>query len=466
LRRFQGGDGRGRFRVTIDLSAGWGPGGLRPSTQMQTMTLPTQRRSFLKALGAGAAAPLLDQFLFLEDAFAAELESLDSSSSSLPQEAVIKSRYLLDPRLTYLNHASIGTVPRVVHQAGMRYREICEENPWLYIWGGAWEEAREEVRAKAATLMGCDPGHVAITHSTTEGFNTLAQGLPLGRGDEILFSTLNHPGASICWDHFGATRGYAVRVFDFPMADVMTMSLEDVVRIHEEQIRDETRVLVFPHIDNIVGLRHPMEELAAMAHARGVEYVLVDGAQSTGMIPTDLEASGIDGFATSPHKWVQSPKGLGLLWVKPQLLEELRPLCVTWGQARWAGTGRIYEDYGTRDFPEVLSLGNALDFQAAVGESRKEVRYRAMFVAFQDAVDSSPAVAWRSPREWGMGSILTAVEVLNRPVNQVNEELYQGQGIVLRAFPGSGLNTLRVSPNLLNSMDDLQRLLTVLEARS
>jgi selenocysteine lyase/cysteine desulfurase len=430
------------------------------------MTIPKTRRAFLRSLSATAAAPLAAQLLATEEAFARELRGLAAPASSGPWIQDLRDRYLLDPSVTYLNHASIGTVPRAVHATGMRYREICEENPWLYIWGGAWEEAREEVRGASARLMGCETEGVAITHNTTEGFNLLAQGLPLDPGDEILYSSLNHPGASICWDHFATVRGYSVRRFDFPLADVPGMSAEEVVRIHQEQIREETRALVFPHIDNIVGLRHPLRELSAMARVNGVEFVLVDGAQSAGMVPLSLSDSGVDVFSTSPHKWVQSPKGLGLLYVKPELLQRLRPMWVTWGQARWRGTARVYEDYGTRDLPEVLSLGDALDFQAAIGQTRKEDRYRQIFQYFMDAVDAHPGVAWRSPREWEMGGILTAVQLLNRRADEASDDLYEHHGIVLRPFPQEGLNALRVSPNLMNSEEELDRLLRILGQES
>jgi selenocysteine lyase/cysteine desulfurase len=374
----------------------------------------------------------------------------------------MRNRYMLDDRVTYLNHASIGTVPGAVHAAGMRYRQICEENPWLYIWGGAWEEGREEVRAASARLMGCEAENVAITHNTTEGFNLFAQGLPLGAGDEVLFSSLNHAGASICWDHFGPMRGFLVRRFEFPVGDVPGMTAQDVVQIHAEQIRDETRVLVFPHIDNIVGLRHPMRELASMAKAMGVEFVLVDGAQSAGMIPLELSASGVDGFSTSPHKWVQSVKGLGLLYVTEEMRQRLPAMWVTWGKAQWSGSARKYEDYGTRDLPEVLSLGDALDFQAALGEGRKVARYREIFHSFQASVDAAPQLTWRSPRSWEMGGILTAVGLARGNASDTSQELFQEHGIVLRPFPQAGLNSLRVSPNLMNTEEELSRLLSIL----
>lgn len=427
------------------------------------MDLVPGRRQFLRSLSAAAAAPVVAQFLSLEEAFASDLAGLSGPWDGLASPQDMQGHYLLDPRLSYLNHASIGTVPRAVHSAGMRYREICEENPWLYIWGGAWEEAREEVRRQAAVLLRCDPGEIAITHNTTEGFNLFAQGLPLGPGDEVLFSSLNHAGASLCWDHFGPDRGYTVRRFDVPLDNVAGLSEAEVVAMHAEQIRAGTRVLVFPHIDNIVGIRHPMAALAAMARDRGVEFVLVDGAQSAGMIPVDLDSSGVDGYSTSPHKWIQSAKGLGLLYVRRELQERLPAMWVTWGQAQWGGSARKYEDYGTRDLPEVLSLGDALAFQTALGEARKERRYREMFSWLQAAVDDTPGLRWHTPREWEMAGILTAIQLPAGDVSRVSEVLFQDHGIVVRPFPGPGLNSLRVSPNLMNTEAELERLLSLLE---
>jgi selenocysteine lyase/cysteine desulfurase len=312
-------------------------------------------------------------------------------------------------------------------------------------------------------MMGCSPKDLAITHNTTEGFNVFAQGLPLGPGDEVLFSTLNHAGASICWEHFGSQRGYSVRRFEFPLEDVPGMSSQDVVRIHAEQIRDETRVLVFPHIDNIVGLRHPMPDLSSMAKESGVEFVLVDAAQSAGMIPLDLASSGVDGFSTSPHKWVQSPKGLGLLYVTQELQQRLPAMWVTWGKAQWSGSARKYEDYGTRDLPEVLSLGDALEFQATLGESRKVSRYREMFQFLQSAVDAASHLTWRSPRRWEMGGILMSMGLERGGASDASRMLFEEHGIVVRPFPQPGLDALRISPNLMNTEEEMTRLVSILE---
>lgn len=305
-----------------------------------------ERRGFLKSLAALAlAGPAVARLQRVEEVLGAELDAVTPRPRSPMAWEALRDRYMLGPDVVYLNHASIGTMPRAVHEARVEYMSVCEANPWLYMWGGAWEEPRESVRAKAAVLFGVDPNDVAITHNTTEGFNVLAQGLPLGPGDEVLFSSLNHDGASICWDHYASRRGYAVRRFDFPVTDIPGLPAEDVVELHRRQIRPETRVLVFPHVDNIVGLRHPMAALTAMAKAEGVEVVAVDGAQTAGMIPLDLAASGVDAYATSPHKWIQSPKGLGLLYTRRETRETLHPMWVTWGQTplvgQWAHIRRL-----------------------------------------------------------------------------------------------------------------------------
>ena len=119
--------------------------------------------------------------------------------------------------------------------------------------GRRWIELANGARDQIARYIHSPTDELAVVRSTTEGMNVLAQGLGLQAGDEVLFSSLNHIGASACFHHWGARQGYAVRRFDFPLAETPSLSADDVVRLHVEQIRDETRVLVFPHVDNMVG---------------------------------------------------------------------------------------------------------------------------------------------------------------------------------------------------------------------
>ena len=175
------------------------------------------RRGFLRALAAGAfAAPVLARAEALDAALRSTLRAVEVGDGGPAAVRALRAEYLLSDELTYLNHASIGTVPRVVHEAHVAHLELCESHPSLYVWGPVWRDVTEITRRAAAELVRCTPDDLAIVHSTTEGFNILAAGLPLGPGDEVLFSTLNHPGASVPWERLAAERGFTVRRFDLP----------------------------------------------------------------------------------------------------------------------------------------------------------------------------------------------------------------------------------------------------------
>ncbi|MEJ2317999.1 MAG: aminotransferase class V-fold PLP-dependent enzyme [Gemmatimonadales bacterium] len=421
----------------------------------------SHRRAFLGQLAAVAGAASVGRFVAADRLLGASVQRVstivagDRTEIGIAGDRDIRDEYLLGPGVVYLNHASIGTVPKAVQNAHKTYLDVCEENPWLYMWGGAWDDPREAVRAKAAAFVGCEAEDLALTRNTTEGFNVLAAGLPLGPGDEVLFSTLNHPGASICWDHHAQSLGFSVRRFEFPVLDVPSLSAADVVELHLREVGPRTRVMVFPHVDNVVGLRHPLRELAAAAHERGVEFVAVDGAQTVGMLPIALASSEVDFYAASPHKWVQAPKGSGLLYVRRAVRDQLRPLWVTWGQERWAGTARIYEDYGTRDLPGLLALGDAIDFQSAIGDRARREGLSGLRQALQTGVEVTPGLVWRSPESWEMGASLVAVEVEGLASPAFFERARRERGLVFRPFSTFGLNTVRISPNLITTREQI-----------
>lgn len=421
----------------------------------------SHRRAFLGQLAAVAGAASVGRFVAADRLLGASVQRVstivagDRTETGIAGDRDFRDEYLLGPGVVYLNHASIGTVPKAVQNAHKTYLDVCEENPWLYMWGGAWDEPREAVRAKAAAFVGCEAQDLALTRNTTEGFNVLAAGLPLGPGDEVLFSTLNHSGASICWDHHAQSLGFSVRRFEFPVLDVPSLSAADVVELHVREVGPRTRVMVFPHVDNVVGLRHPLRELAAAAHERGVEFVAVDGAQTVGMLPIALASSEVDFYAASPHKWVQAPKGSGLLYARRAVRDQLRPLWVTWGQERWAGTARIYEDYGTRDLPGLLALGDAIDFQSAIGDRARREGLSGLRQALQTGVEVTPGLVWRSPEAWEMGASLVAVEVEGLASPAFFERARRERGLVFRPFSTLGLNTVRISPNLITTREEI-----------
>ena len=146
------------------------------------MKMENTRRNFLRSLGS-----IIGGSLLLTDNVIAEI--LNHNVLNDPQK--LAKTYLLKEKSSYLNHASIGTVPKLIHQAHIKYLEICESNPSMYVWGNIWKEVTENTRQLASSLIHCNVDDLAITHNTTEGFNILAHGLKLSQNDEVLFSSLH-----------------------------------------------------------------------------------------------------------------------------------------------------------------------------------------------------------------------------------------------------------------------------------
>ena len=377
---------------------------------------------------------------------------------------ILREQSLLDPKVNYLNHASIGTIPREVHEAREKTLRLCETNPWLYMWGGAWEAAREQTRQLAASLMGAETDEVAITHNTTESFNLLAGGLPLKESDEVLFSSLCHAGASLPFVHRSQTGQYRYRKFEFPQELFPGISAGQVVEAYQRQIRPETRLLVIPHVDNTMGLLYPVREIAEMARSQGVEFVAVDAAQTVGMLPVNFAELQVDLLATSPHKWLGAPKGLGLVCVSKKLQESLQAIWVTWGQDRWAGSARVYEDYGTRNLAETLALGDAIEFNQQLTPKERTDRLHALWQYAREKVQQSSSVQWSSPESWQRSASLYAWRVKD-DASELAARLFRDEQIVVRAFHSDKLNHLRVSPNVISSEDQIDHLIEAIERR-
>lgn len=445
--------------------------GVRIKVALEIMGSPqasydTSRRGFLRALAAaGVAAPLLARAERLHASLPPRALRSPFRADDLASVQALREQYLLGDHVVYLNHASIGTVPIPVHRAHIGYMELCESHPSLYVWGDVWRRVLEDTRAAAAELLRCRPDDLAVTHNTTEGFNILAQGLPLGPGDEVLFSSLNHPGASVAWRGQAARRGFTVRTFPFPATRAAELGVDDVVALHAEQVRPETRVLVLPHVDNMVGMTHPLAEIARAVRDRGVELVLVDGAQSVGMIPVDLGAAGVDAYAASPHKWLQAPKGLGLFWASPELQRVLPRMWYRTPGDDIRSSARKYEDYSTRAWPAVVALGDALAFQASIGESEKRRRYAALRAHVRRRVEDEPGLRWVSPTDPALASVILAVEVPGEESSEVARRAMDERGAVVRAF-GPPLNTLRISPNVATTEVELDGFLDAIRPAS
>jgi isopenicillin-N epimerase len=232
----------------------------------------------------------------------------------------------LDPGVVFLNHGSFGACPRAVLQHQSHLRTELEREPVLFMHREL--EARLDVaRTELAAFVGADADDLAFVPNATAGVNTVLQSLRLKPDDELLTTDHEYNACRNALD-FAAERSGArvvAAALPFPLQDA-----QQVVDAVLAAATPRTRLLLIDHVTSPTGLVLPIERIAAAMAERGID-VLVDGAHAPGMLSLDLRALGVAYYTGNCHKWLCTPKGSALLWVRRDRQAGLRPQSISHG---------------------------------------------------------------------------------------------------------------------------------------
>ena len=424
-----------------------------------------ERRTFVKTLAASlSTAGVLAE---IARAFADQLENLQTDIQTLSTEQAlwkrVRQEFILNPGLVHLNCGSVGATPRMVIDAVSAYMRQFEGDPVHHSFG-----SRDEVATKAADFLNAAADEIAVTRNTTEGMNMIAEGLDLQPGDQILTSNHEHGGGMICWQHLAQRRG--IEVVYLPLPDPVE-SKEQILQLVKDHLSDRTRVCSFMHIDTITGLCMPLADIAAITRPRDI-LLVADGAQGPGMLDVDVRALGVDTYASSSHKWMLAPKGSGLLYVRRDVQDRIRPvdLYSGYGQPGYSASG------GTRNAPIVLGHGLAMDFHNAIGRGRIEQRCRQLSDRMRQRLGQLPQLRLLTPQRAELSSGIVSFALEKGSSSEIADRLYKEHDIVVKvpqgtyAFvpekevPRKSYNGLRFSTHIFNSEDDVDRTVDLIGA--
>jgi isopenicillin-N epimerase len=275
----------------------------------------------------------------------------------------LRSEWLLDERITFLNHGSFGAVPRCVFDEQTQWRRRIEAEPVEII-------ARQRVdlltRAKfqIGSWLGMRADDFGFVTNATEGINAVLRSLAFRAGDELLTTTHVYNAIRKAMRFVCERSGAGYREIDLPLPLASSQGIADRVL---EGISSRTRLVVIDHITSPTALVFPLERIIAECNRRGID-VLVDGAHAPGMVPLDVPALGATYYTGNLHKWAAAPKGTGFLWVRPEKQNEIHPLIVS----HHYGEGFVAEFgwQGTRDLAAWLAAPRGLAFMAELGWDR------------------------------------------------------------------------------------------------
>jgi selenocysteine lyase/cysteine desulfurase len=284
-----------------------------------------------------------------------------------------RARFPIFDRLVYVNSCSQGALSDSVRAAYEEYLTGWDERgaPWDY-----WVERTEAARGAFARLVNGRPDDVAVTTSLSAGVSPLASAIDFGARSKVVISDFEFPTIGQIW-HAQELRGAQV-------VHVPAEGSEIPVERFDEAIDEQTAVVSIAAVCYRNGSRLPIEEIARIAHERGA-LVVLDAYQAIGTYPLDVTELGVDVVAAGVLKYLLGSAGLGFMWTRPGLSEELLPT-----QTGWFADKNIFEmdinDYspsptarrfqsGTPPVPAIYAgiAGMELMQEIGVAETREHV---------------------------------------------------------------------------------------------
>ncbi|MCX7626624.1 MAG: aminotransferase class V-fold PLP-dependent enzyme [Candidatus Sumerlaeaceae bacterium] len=232
----------------------------------------------------------------------------------------LESEFPIKEQYVFLNHAGVAPIPASTQTAITEFaRDAAEEGPANY---AAWLHGMAQARTAAAELLHTKPENVCFVHNTTHGVLIVANSLRWREGDNVVGFEHEFPANVHPWRNLGE-RGVEFRMVR--EKSNFTYSLEELAHA----IDSRTRLVAVSWVEYATGVRNNLEAIAELCRKKGV-FLFVDAIQGLGVLPIDVEALGIDFLAADGHKWLLAPEGCGILYVRPDRINDMNLSMCGW----------------------------------------------------------------------------------------------------------------------------------------
>jgi len=383
-----------------------------------------------------------------------------------PTAEALRTEFLLDPDVVFLNHGSFGACPRPVFEAYQAWQREMERQPVQFLgyrFGGLMAAAR----ACLADYLGVAPRDLVYVPNATTGVNIVARSLArvLRPGDEIVTTDHEYGACDRAWRAVCEMTGAAYRRVPIPLP---VTSHADVVERVWSAVGPRTRVLFISHITSPTALTLPVGALCTRARQAGI-LSLVDGAHAPGQIALNLADVGADFYTGNCHKWLCAPKGAAFLYARPEARDRVVPLVVSWGGDSFLATGDAFIDElefaGTRDYSPALAVPAAIDFQATRDWPAVRARCHALAREARARLIDIPGIRPIHPDDDAWFAQMATVELPGgSDAWAIKDRLYDDHRVEIPTIVWDGRPLLRVSIQGYNTPADVEALIAAVGA--
>jgi isopenicillin-N epimerase len=380
----------------------------------------------------------------------------------------------LDPDVAFLNHGSFGACPIPVLEAQTRLRDRLERGPVRFLLREL-DELAISAGAETATFVGVDHDDLVFVPNATTGVNAVLRSLSFEAGDELLTTSHEYNACRNAMDFVAGRSGARVVAVDVPFP---IGSSDEIVERVLDGASDKTRLAVVDHITSLTGMVMPIERIVRALAERGIE-TLVDGAHGPGMLPLNIAEIGPAYYTGNCHKWLCSPKGAAILYVRRDLQPSIRPLTISHGaNSERTDASRFQLEFGwtgTIDPTAYLCTPESIRFMGSLlpgGWPELMERNRKLALDARALLCDAVGVAEPCPREM-IGTLasvplsagtfhFTTTALAFDELDTVLREEY-GFEVPVLAYPDGPSSIIRIAAQIYNSIEQYAALADTLK---
>lgn len=366
----------------------------------------------------------------------------------------VRARFALAPDRLFFNAANLCPTFKAAIAAETAESAALQANPS--------QEFRDRYLGMVATVhtriarnINARPEAIALTRNCSESNTNISRGMRLKAGDEIIVGKENHASNLKWWRRRESTEGVIVKVAQVPDEP---RNVQEVLDSYISLVSSRTKVIALSHQTNVGGIIAPAAEIGRFARSRNV-WLHLDCAQTFGWMKLDMTALSCDSMAASTHKWMMGPMGGGVLYVRPERIEELDPLILSTALYRTgpaeAVSGQAFESLGQRPDAMIPGLLAALDERDLLGgDEAIEHLVRANAVRMRQKLSAKgiKVIGSGDPLLWGP---VIAADVGGLPDRA--KQLYDSKKLAASTTGIGGKQFLRISPHVYNTADELDQ---------
>jgi len=407
------------------------------------------KRTFVKSLallslGAGPISSRLQQLI------AAPLPAGDDDFWT-----ALRDGYTLNPDWINLENGYYCIQPRATLEKFLTHvRDVNREG--AHYMRTVQFENKQRVAKKLADVAGCSPQELVITRNTTESLDLVIAGFDWQRGDEAVMAEQDYGAMLDMFKQVARRHGVVNKVVSLPNHP---QSDEEVVELYARALTSKTKLLMISHMVNITGQILPVRKICDMAHSRGVQ-VMVDGAHAFAHLVYRIPDLHCDYYGASLHKWLSTPLGAGILYVKKENISRVWPLLAD-GDRAPDDIARL-NHIGTHPVHTDLTIEDALDMYQQIGPARKEARLRFLQTYWTSQVRDIPRVVVNTPKDPARACAIANVGIQDMKPQALADVLLSKYKIYTVAIDGANVHGCRITPNVFTTTGELDVLVKAL----